>query len=380
MGGKSKAPPPPDYSAVANASAASAQLSFQLGQDQLAWAKEQYAKDAELTKGIVDLAQEEALFNDANARADRARYEKIYQPLEDDLAKDARDFASQDRKDLEMGRAQANVAQQFEGQRQAAQQQLESFGVDPTSTRYAALDIGTRAAQAAAQAAAGNQASQMVDAQGRALRSEAINVGRGYPGQIATQYGTATAAGNSAVSNNLATTASGANTMGTGLQWQGTGNQALGVWGNTLNMGYQNQLAAYKANQSNSSGVGSVLGLGASILTKLPGFAQGGAVDDSDMGPMIDGVPYEDMTDRYVTPDRSPSGGEQVDDVSARLNVGEFVIPKDVVEFKGQEFFQRLIQKTRKAVEDAPAKPDVAMMPAQAPAFDTTRRQALPVG
>jgi hypothetical protein len=279
-----------------------------------------------------------------------------------------------------MGRAQANVAQQFEGQRQAAQQQLESFGVDPSSTRYAALDIGTRAAQAAAQAAAGNQASQMVDAQGRALRSEAINVGRGYPGQIATQYGTATAAGNSAVSNNLATTASGANTMGTGVQWQGMGNQALGVWGNTLNMGYQNQMAAYNANKSNSSGIGSALGLGASLLTKIPGFAEGGAVDDSDLGPMVDGVPYEDMTEQYVTSDRSPSGGEQVDDVPARLNVGEFVIPKDVVEYKGHEFFQSLIKKTRKAVEDAPAKPDVAMMPMQAPAFDTTRRQALPTG
>jgi hypothetical protein len=289
-----------------------------------------------------------------------------------------------------MGRAQANVAQQFEGQRQAAQQQLESFGVDPSSTRYAALDIGTRAAQAAAQAAAGNQASEMVDAQGRALRSEAINVGRGYPGQIATQYGTATAAGNSAVSNNLATTASGANTMGTPTQWQGLGNQALGVWGNTLNTGYQNQLAAYNANKSNSSGIGSALGLGASLLTKIPGFAHGGAVDDSDLGPMLDDVSYQDVTDQsgggqsggdqYVTPDRSPSAGAAVDDVPARLNVGEFVIPKDVVEFKGQEFFQNLIKKTRKAVDDAPAKPDVSMMPQQAPAFDTTRRQALPVG
>jgi hypothetical protein len=53
----------------------------------------------------------------------------------------------------------------------------------------------------------------------------------------------------------------------------------------------------------------------------------------------------------------SPSQGQQTDDVSARLNAGEFVVPKDVAAWKGQEFFQKLIEQSRKARMGSPAKP-----------------------
>ena len=42
-----------------------------------------------------------------------------------------------------------------------------------------------------------------------------------------------------------------------------------------------------------------------------------------------------------------PSNGAQTDDVPARLNAGEFVIPKDVAEWKGQEFFYKLMAQAR---------------------------------
>jgi hypothetical protein len=44
----------------------------------------------------------------------------------------------------------------------------------------------------------------------------------------------------------------------------------------------------------------------------------------------------------------SPSMGRQQDDVKANLNAGEFVIPRDVAAFKGQEFFHKLIAQARK--------------------------------
>jgi hypothetical protein len=51
----------------------------------------------------------------------------------------------------------------------------------------------------------------------------------------------------------------------------------------------------------------------------------------------------------YISPALSNSHGEEVDDVPAQLNAGEYVIPKDVVKWKGKEFFQRLIAQARKA-------------------------------
>lgn len=359
MGGKSKAPPPPDYSGVIAASEKAAKYAYDLGQDQLAWAKEQYAQDREISDQVIGKAMQMADMNIRNAESDRAFYEQNYRPLETDLIRDAQTYGSAQRRELEMGRAEANVAQQYEQARQAATRNLESFGIDPSSTRYAALDIGVRANQAAATAAAGNQANAQVDAVSRALRSEALNIGKGYPGQVAATYGTALQAGNQAVNTGLATTASGANTMGTATQWQGLGNQSTGIWGNTLNTSYQNQLDAWKANQNSSSGWGALAGTALGIGAKMFMAEEGGA----------------------IPPEASPSRGQAIDDVPARVNVGEFIVPKDVVSWKGEEFFQRLIQGSRKAKVDAPAKPEVAPAPAipERPRV-VSRPAALPMG
>ncbi len=364
MGGKAKAPPPPDYSGIANASAASAASSLALGREQLQWAREQYYSDKATTDAVTAKFMQSQDEQDANARKDRARYEQVYQPLENDLVRDAKDYSSQDRIDQNMGRAQANVAQQFDQQRNASLQSLESFGIDPSSTRYAALDVGQRAARAAASAAAGNQAKEQTEAIGRTLRSEAINIGRGLPGQVASSYGQALQAGQAGVNTTLAQTASGANTMGTGTQWTGAGNQALGTWGNALSSGYNAQMSAFNAKQNQSSGIGSALGLVGGLATAF--MEDGGAIDDR-MAEMDGAI----ADDRMVRPEQSPSQGIATDDVSARLNVGEFVFPKDVMAWKGEEWAQKEILKARQQKEGAQAKPEIKNAPAQAPQFST---------
>ena len=368
MGGKSSPPPPPDYSGVAAASEKSAELSYKLGQEQLAWAREQYASDRVLTDEVVGMSMDIARQNQETAMKDRARYEQMYQPLEEELIAEAKSYASPERRELEVGKAQAAVAQQFDQQRAAAMQNLQDYGVDPTSGRGQALDIGMRTQQGAATAAAGNQASALVDATGRALRSEAINVGRGYPGQIAGQYGTSLQGGNLGINSQLATTASGANTMGTASQWQGLGNQAVGQWGNTLNMGYQNQLGAYNAANQGSSGWGSAIGAGLGLATKLlPMIAEGGTVPATDGGEVPDQA--------------SPTQGAAIDDVPARLTAGEFVVPKDVAAWKGEEFFQKMIDNSRKAKGSATAKPTMAIGVSEEPTYvSRPRGNALPLG
>jgi hypothetical protein len=368
MGGKASPPAPPDYSGVAAASEKSAELSYKYGQEQLAWAREQYASDREITDRVVDSAMRIADFNEVNARKDRRRYEDIYQPLEGDLATEARAFASPERRQQEVGKATASVAQQFDQQRVAAMQNLQDYGVDPTSGRGQGIDTMMRTAQGAATASAANQANAMVDATGRALRSEAINIGKGYPGQIAGQYGTALQGGNLAVNSQLAATASGANTMGTAPQWQGLGNQAVGTWGNTLNQSYQNQLGAYNAANQGSSGWGSAIGAGLGLATKLlPMIAEGGTVPATDGGD----VPEQ----------ASPTRGVAIDDVPARLTAGEFVVPKDVAAWKGEEFFQKMIDNSRKAKGEATAKPTMAIGVAEEPTYvSRPRASALPMG
>lgn len=72
-----------------------------------------------------------------------------------------------------------------------------------------------------------------------------------------------------------------------------------------------------------------------------------------------DGGPIDPAatTGGFVSHTLSPSGGAETDDIDAKLNANEFVIPRDVALWKGQEFFQNLIKKSRENATGAPAKP-----------------------
>lgn len=61
-------------------------------------------------------------------------------------------------------------------------------------------------------------------------------------------------------------------------------------------------------------------------------------------------------TGGYVPQSASPSQGQQTDDIHASLNADEFVVPKDVSLWKGQEFFQKLIAQSRKNLATAQAQ------------------------
>lgn len=416
--GKKSAPPPPDYTPIAMAAqsqqAASAdQLQFarealaaqtdqankvfsastdqaskdyQLQQDALNWAKNAYADQSGTNKAIIayDMNQQDQQAAIQKASADNAakaqkRYETVYQPLEDKAVDDAMNYASPDRKAQLMGSAAATSAQATESARASAMQNLESFGIDPSSTRYAALDAGIRVQGAASQAAAATSAGLQADATQRALMANAINVGRGLPSDVNAGNQTAIGAGSAGVgagsaAGNLGLTAlsTGSNIMGSPLGYGSLGNQgygigagaigiptgalnagtgainagtsAIGTWGSTMNQGYQNQLSAWQANQNASSGFGSILGTAAGFI---PGLAEGGAVPTH----------------------ASPTGGAAIDDVPARLTPGEFVTPKDVVAWKGEEFFQKLIQQSRKARQEATAHATPMAAIPQAPAF-----------
>jgi hypothetical protein len=71
----------------------------------------------------------------------------------------------------------------------------------------------------------------------------------------------------------------------------------------------------------------------------------------------------------------SPSKGRQTDDISARLNAGEYVIPRDVVKHQGTKFFTDLIAKSRKlrtGMTGAAPKPTMkSALPAGRPTFQS---------
>lgn len=321
-----------------------------LSEQQQAWAESQWQDQLALLQDVLGTQTDIMERRQETGEADRARYERVYQPIEDDLVKDFMDFDTVERRNLESGRAKAGVQQAFDAQRRNAEQRLASYGIDPSQLRAGALDLDVRLQTAAQQAAQGNAARNRVEDLGRSLRAEAINIGKGYPSQVAGAYGQALAAGNSAVGNMNSTVASGANTMGTGMQWGNmAGNMANNVQQGILG-GYNAELSAFEAGGQGLAALGGLAGQalggwGASGFAKPWGGKEGGGViDDSNTQPP------------------GPS-----DTVPTMLEEGEYVIPEDVVRRLGTEKLDKLIEKAREGTRQQGVSPGELPKPDRVP-------------
>lgn len=365
--GKSSAPAPqPDFAGImaAQAAAQQTQLNSQIAQQQLAWAQKTYADNQKQIQPIIDrtIRGMDQQYDYATQQKDF--WDQNYKGIEEDFANQAQNWDTPQRREQRAGEAAADVSQQFEGARQAAAQQLKDYGVDPSSGRYASTDFASRITQAATAAGAQNMARRGVEQEGLQLKQAAINTGRGYSNAINQTWGTAGNSGNSAVGNLNASAMTGSQMMGNPTAWAGNANSALGTWGNIANNNYSNYMQGYQfANTPQSSGLGSALGLAGGMAMSAMKFEEGGP----------------------VPPDASPSAGAAVDDVPARINVGEFVVPKEAVSWFGEKYMHDLIikaQKERSQVEQqSGAVPDVT--PANSnerPTFVSGQRTALPMG
>jgi chemotaxis protein histidine kinase CheA len=390
----------------------SANQQYGLEQTQLSDAEKQAAAAQAQNQEVADSQVATQAQANAAAQAAQARYQSVYQPLEDKAVAYAQNYDTPQQRALNQGAAASAVTSAADSARVAAAQNLESFGVDPSSTRYAALDVGMRTQAAGAAAGAATQAGLQTDATGQQYIANAINVGRGLPADVNASANTAINAGNSAANVNNSTLTAGTQATGTAVQYgslgnnsvgninQGIGvgtnaisaadnplglatstigsgngalgaaNQTIGTWGNTLNQGYQNQLGQFNATQAASSGLGSILGAAAGFASGIPGLAEGGAVPSDEAVALNPGS--------AVPVSASPSGGKAVDDVPARLTPGEFVTPNDVVQWKGEEFFQKLIQKSREdRAKNSPAQARPMAVPIAPPAYSSRPTQAV---
>lgn len=382
-------PAPPNLGPITRAYQAAATHWMNMSEQQFNWGQQAYLQNKAVNDLVVGAGLKRQEMLDSWAAEDRQRYQDVYQPLEDQQAYDAMYWASPEKKEAAAGRAEADVAMQFQQARNTAQQRLEQFGVDPSQTRQGALDLQSRVAEAAAQAGAGNTARTNLDLQQLAIREAAINTGKGYPSQALAATGQAGQQGAMAANTGMAGTATGVNAMGSPTDYGQMGTSALGGWGNMLNQNYQNQMAQYNAQQQASSGFGELLGMGLGLGAKFAAgsmgmpvmFAGGGEVPPAGTplpptalptGPNHSGVP--------VPPGVSPSGGAAPDDVPANLSAGEFVVPEDVVRWRGEQWFQKEIMKARQERENpqkAPAQPQAGPPgPPQPPQIQT----ALPTG
>jgi hypothetical protein len=119
------------------------------------------------------------------SRAASEQYQNEFLPASSDYLKSATEYDTPERRASERGKAMVDVGVAGDAAREASLQRLESYGIDPSMTRGAALDQNIRLDTALGQVKAANDKEMEVEERGRAYTRDALGVQAGLAGTAA---------------------------------------------------------------------------------------------------------------------------------------------------------------------------------------------------
>ena len=405
-----------------------------LANQQYQWALQNFANTSAVTNASIDNYLNASQQSMDLAGQTMQQYEGVTAPEINQQAQLAGTYTSPSRVALNMGMAESGQMQASNAALQSAKQNLQSYGINPSSGMYAELEQAQNTAGGAAAAGAGQQAQLATEATGRQLLASSIATGQQLPGQAINainagyqgvagaenaalaNLNTGTAATSSA--NPYASTAMSMKLPSVGNTSQSTSNAQSTNASESANTS-QATSGSYKgpsssaqtggggsgSNAGTAGGAGSTSssvpvgtsgagtsgysasnyapGMSNANLEKMPSTAMpglannpgGGVTMYSRGGDIGTGSPGDfsfagggDATQGGFVPQQaSPSSGINVDDVPANLNAEEFVIPRDVARWKGEEFWHKEIAKSRAARAKAAATVGPTAGPPQQP-------------
>lgn len=262
--GKSS-PPPPDYAPLAEASAEAARLMTGLGQDQLAFAREQYERSAPILEGIAN-AQIAAQNEQMEMARDYYNYQRdTFRPLEESIVADAQNFNTEAYREQLASQAAADAGLAFGRTQRANERAMASMGVNPNSGRFAGVNAASNLGLAANRAAAMTGTRRQAEQLGYARSLDAAGLGRNLSGASLAAYGGATASGSAAGGS---AQSAGQNYMGNMAIGSGTIGSGLGMNIQGLSSVLNAQTNAYvNTNDSFLGDLGGLLGGAASAYT-----------------------------------------------------------------------------------------------------------------
>jgi hypothetical protein len=256
----------PDYTPLANASNAAADKMSALGQEQLAFSKQQYAENAPLMK---DIATQQKLAMEQQLAQGKDYYDyqtQTYRPVEKGIVSDALAFDTDAYRNQLATKAAADAGLAFGRTRQANERAMASMGVNPNSARFQGIGNQAALAQAGMRAGAMTGARERAQQTGYARKLDAAGLGRGLAGASTAAYGSAVGAGaqagglyGMAGQQHLGGMAQGAATVGSGLNMQ------LSGLGNVLNN--QTKWAIEKPDNSVLGNIGGIAGAATSMYS-----------------------------------------------------------------------------------------------------------------
>jgi hypothetical protein len=235
-------------------------------EEQWGWVKAQYEADKPNREAAVRTAQEVSALQmqqmrKAGSLADESaqQYRTVYRPIEEQAAREAQSFDSEANQQAAAGRAVGDVRQQASVQRGIQERNLASMGINASDGAFASANAEMGNQELLAAASGANAAREQVKTVGRAMRQDAIGVGRGVVGSQGTQAGLTLTAGGQAVG-----TASAPTTMNNqGIQVMGQANgQAVNGLSQSANIYTNSSRMQMEADAAQSQALAGLAGAG----------------------------------------------------------------------------------------------------------------------
>jgi hypothetical protein len=202
------------------------------------------------------------------------RMKSKFYPLQDQLLQEARQYSAEGEQQRQAALAVGDVRDQFANARNQTAMQLASYGINPTSGRFAGMQNANQVMEAATGAAAATKARSAAEQLGWAKRMDVQGLGQGLAGNQASSVGLGLNAGTSGLAaGNTGLNAYGAlgqsvnQGIGGAMQgWQGVGNLGVQSYNTQVNAWGQQQQANAANNAAMGSTIGSLVGAGAFAL------------------------------------------------------------------------------------------------------------------
>lgn len=322
----------------------SAQANSELAKESFKFYRDTYVNEVlplqreqnEMGRRLIDRYIANMDKQDRFADEQNAYYQSTFKPIEQQMARDAMSYDSQENINKRMGIAGANVEQAYSQAEQQNARNLSRYGLNPNSSAFA--QTNERLMRDSALAKAGAQTGAAFDTMDKAiaLRAGAANFGRNMPNTASNYY----TLGNQSASGAMGTSGAAMNSAiaagnfgGQGFSSAVNANQSAG---NLMLGDFQGRMQGYQAGQQAIGGFFQGLGTLGGMALGGPGgfFAPKPPVPKADGGAIHSGPGHV-----------NGPGGPVDDKVPAMLSNGEYVVPADVVKAKGVEFFDKLKAK-----------------------------------
>jgi hypothetical protein len=259
---------------LANSSDYAADLSYRLGNEQLAFERQQYYEMKPLAERV---SSSQIAAQDEQMRQARDYYNynvNTFRPMEQGLVADAARFSTEGYREQLAAEAAAAAGRAFNINQDASSRAAAARGVNPNSGAGMALQsqnlLGLSAQRASAMTGAKQQAEQL----GFARRLDVTGLGRGLAGASTAAYSGATGAGTSGIN---AAMAPGANystgaARAAGIMTTGAG-QALSGYSSL----FSGATSSANAAAANEMGLyGSIVGAGGALVARGAGMGKFG--------------------------------------------------------------------------------------------------------